>query len=91
MLEVYTALDSRFKEATTTMGEGFNNINDLQSQSVGLAGEMARSYEKIGTSGFSVSVDKANELYDTSVKQAKLIKSVTLPDMKEKIKFMLKE
>ena len=91
LLEVYTGLDSRFKEATMTMGEGFNNINDLQSQSVGLAGEMALSYGKIGTSGFSVSVDKANELYDTSVKQAKLIKSVTLPDMKKKIKFMLKE
>ena len=91
MLDIYIPLKERFEEAVSTMGQGLTNINGLQSDNIGLAAEMATSYSKLGTSGYQPSVDKAEELYEQSLKQAKITRSVILPDMKKKLKFMTME
>jgi len=91
MLNIYLPLKERFEEAVSTMGQGLTNINGLQSDNIGLAAEMATSYSKLGTSGYQPSVDKAEELYEQSLKQAKITRSVILPDMKKKLKFMTME
>lgn len=84
-------IKDRFQEATDTMGTGFANVMDLQSDSIGLAKDMALNYDKVGTEGFSSSLDKAEQLAEHTKRMAKITRTEVLPDMKRKIAFMIKE
>ena len=87
----FIKIQDRMKEATDRMGSSMGDVAGLQSNSLGLAKEMAMNYDKVGTAGFSSSVDKAEELAEQTKRQAKLVRKEVLPDMKKKIKFMEKE
>ena len=74
MLPKMMRMSDMFDASITQIGTGLTNINDLQTQNITSTLEMATQWDKMGTSGFTVTVDKAQELYDLSVKQAKITK-----------------
>jgi len=89
--DAFVRMQERMKEATDRMGSGMGDVAGLQANSLGLAKEMAMNYDKVGTAGFSSSVDRAEELADQTKRQAKLVRKEVLPDMRKKIKFLEKE
>ena len=69
MLPKMIKMSGIFDSAITQIGEGLTDINDLQSQNLGITNDLAMQYGKLGTDGYTVSVDKAQELYDLAIKQ----------------------
>ena len=89
--EAFINIQDRMKEATERLGSSMGDVAGLQSSNIGLAKEMAMNYDKVGTEGFSSSLDKAEELAEQTKRQAKLVRKEVLPDMAKKIKFIEKE
>ena len=89
--EAFINIQDRMREATDRMGSSMGDVAGLQASSLGLAKEMAMNYDKVGTAGFSSSVDKAEELAEQTKRQAKIVRTEVLPDMAKKIKFIAKE
>ena len=90
MLPKMMRMSDMFDASITQIGSGLTNINDLQTQNITSTLEMATQWDKMGTSGFTVSVDKAQELYDLSVKQAKITK-LEIKSGKKKLGLLQKE
>ncbi len=88
---VFTTISDRMSEAVDRLGTGLGNVAGLQADNIGLAQQMAMNYDKVGTEGFSSSVDRAEELADQTRRQAKITRSEVIPDMQKKIKFMMQE